>query len=179
MIAESLIRTARINHYKKIRISGNEPTLARSHLIRLLEETSESGLEFILETNGIMIDEEFANALSTFSHLHVRVSLKGTNEEEFHKLTGAQPEFFQHQLNGLKNLKNENIRCHPAVMLSFATKENILNMARRLSAISPDLVSKLEEEYIFLYPHVKKRLRSANLEPLVAFEPDNIPKRLV
>ncbi len=178
-ICDSLVNCARKNHYPRIRISGNEPTLGKDHLLSILETTMETGLRFILETNGILIDHNFAQALGRFRHLHVRVSLKGTDEEEFEILTGAYPKFFQYQLYGLENLTANGIKCHAAVMLSFTTKEKVIKLIERLSKINPQLGNELEEEYVLLYPHVRERLKKAGLEPLVAYEPNQIPKKLV
>jgi uncharacterized Fe-S cluster-containing radical SAM superfamily protein len=46
-----------------------------------------------LETNGILIGEDatYAQELALYPFLHVRVSLKGCTEEEFARLTGADP----------------------------------------------------------------------------------------
>ena len=51
--------------YNQLRISGNEPTIARDHLIRVLELIPKN-LLFILETNGILIgaDETYAQDLA-------------------------------------------------------------------------------------------------------------------
>ncbi len=86
-----------------MRISGNEPTICKEHLIQVLKLIPED-YTFILETNGILIgnDMTYAEELSRFSNLYVRVSLKGTCEEEFSRLTGAQG--FQLQLKALEHL---------------------------------------------------------------------------
>ncbi len=104
-VARRLTGIARKKHLKKMRISGNEPTICREHLIKVLENIDENYL-FILETNGILIgsDESYARELSRFSNLFVRVSLKGACGEEFSRLTGAVPEGFDLQLKALENL---------------------------------------------------------------------------
>ena len=88
-VAERLVSLAKRRRLGQLRISGNEPTICREHLIRVLELIPKDYL-FILETNGILIggDETYAEELSRFPHLHVRVSIKGTCEEEFSSLTG-------------------------------------------------------------------------------------------
>jgi hypothetical protein len=37
----------------------------------------------------------------------------------------------------------------------------------------------IEEEYIFLYPHVVKKLKQKGLKPLLAFSPNNIPQEFI
>lgn len=58
--------------------------LVMEHLVNVLKLIPEDYL-FILETNGILIgnDRTYAEELSAFHNLYVRVSLKGTCEEYF------------------------------------------------------------------------------------------------
>ncbi|MCX8204740.1 MAG: radical SAM protein [Candidatus Nezhaarchaeota archaeon] len=168
--------------YRQLRVSGNEPTLSREHLLGLLRLVEESKrYVFILETNGILIghDPSYAKELSKYSRVHVRVSLKGASPEEFSRLTGALPEGFTLQLKALEALVAHGVPCHPAVMLSFSSKESVEELRSRLRSIDPRLDEELEEEYVFLYPHVADRLRRAGLQPRVAYSPSEIPEELV
>jgi uncharacterized Fe-S cluster-containing radical SAM superfamily protein len=136
---------------------------------------------FILETNGILIghENEYAENLSGFKNLHVRVSLKGTNEDEFSVLTGAKPEFFSMQLKGLGNLVKAGVSCHPSVMTSFSDPGNIRKLGERLAATAPSLKKELEIEELILYPHVKKRLRESGFSYRVSHDPGCVPKELI
>jgi len=165
--------------YSQLRVSGNEPTIGKNHLFELLGLIDQTNYRFILETNGTLINEDFAKKLSEFKCLHVRVSLKGTNEEEFAMLTGAKPEGFGLQLKALKNLFDAGVKCHPAVMLSFSPKENFNKLIDRLREIDKRLAEEVEEEYVFLYPSVTKRLQRANLKPFLAYEPNKIPRKFI
>jgi len=180
-IFEALERCARRRGYRQIRISGNEPTIGRSHLLRVLELVDETNLLFILETNGILIgyDKSYAKDLAKFKRLHVRVSIKGTSSEEFSKLTDAIPGAFELQLKSLENLLDAGVSCHPAVMLSFSGKEGLKRILERLKEIDPILCEEFEEEYVFLYTHVVKRLKTSGITPLIAFSPKNIPEDLI
>ena len=160
--------------YDKIRISGNEPTIGRRHLLEVLDLVESDGeLYFILETNGILIgyDKSYAKDLSKYTKLHVRVSIKGCSEKEFRKLTGAKPEAYKLQLNALKNLLDYNVSFHPAVMVSFCSKDSLRKLIERLAEIDPRLPSVLEPEYVILYPHVVERLRKAGLKPNISYNP--------
>jgi len=177
-----LDRIASRRGYRLLRVSGNEPTIARRHLLRLLELVEEDGkYEFILETNGILLghDRSYARELARFNRVHVRVSLKGASPEEFARLTGARPEAFDLQLKALENLLDAGVRCHPAVMLSFSSKDSVEGLLRRLEEIDPILIEEFEEEYVFLYPHVVERLRKAGLSPRIAYHPNRIPEELI
>jgi len=169
-IYSSLKKCALGHNYDKVRVSGNEPTIGRKHLLKLLEYVdSEALFLFILETNGILIgyDKSYARDLARYEKIHVRVSLKGASEEEFYRLTGAKPSAYQYQLKALENLLDYNVSFHPAIMLSFSTEENLRGLVERLAEIDPRLPSLLEPEYVILYPHVVERLRRTGLKPRI------------
>lgn len=179
----SALKGCALKHgYRQIRISGNEPTIGREHLLKVIELVETDGyLNFILETNGILIgnDKSYAHALSKFDKVHVRVSIKGTSEEEFSLLTGALPEQFNLQLQALKNLLDYGVSCHPAVMLSFSGKEGYNKIREKISEIDVKLADEIEEEYVFMYPHVVKRLMKSGIKPKISYEPNRIPEELI
>lgn len=167
--------------YGQLRVSGNEPTIGRQHLLKLLELVDQTEYSFILETNGILLgyDRAYAAQLSKFDCVHVRVSIKGADECEFSKLTGAAPEGFKLQLRALRNLLDANVSCHPAVMLSFSPENTFKKFLEELGEIDPSLPGEIEKEYVFLYPHVAERLKRAGIKPRVAYTPNRIPRRLI
>ncbi len=174
-VAGRLISIARTKGLRKLRISGNEPTICRGHLIGVLDAVPQDYL-FILETNGILIgsDESYAEELSRFPNVHVRVSLKGASEDEFSLLTGAKPEGYQLQLRALELLAGKRVRVHPACMTSFSTSDKIKALKRRLRAIHHGL-EDFEVEELILYPHVEERLDKVGVRYLTAHRPENIP----
>lgn len=163
-VAMRLASIAKSKRYNQLRISGSEPTICGEHLIRVLELIPKDYL-FILETNGILIgnDEGYAKALSKFPNLYVRVSLKGTCEEEFSMLTGAIPEGFQLQVRALEYLVKHGVKVHPACMISFSPPENICALRKRLKAIKHSF-EDFEVEELILYPSIVKRLKNLKVE---------------
>lgn len=178
-VANRLISIAKKKGLRQLRISGNEPTICREHLIKVLTLIPEAYL-FILETNGILIgnDLSYAEELARFQNLYVRVSLKGSNEEEFARLTGAIPEGFQLQLKALENLMKYGARVHPAYMISFSPSENIKVLRRRLKEIDPKF-EDFEKEELTLYPSVEERLKRLNIGYRTGYRPDNIPREQI
>jgi len=160
-VAQNLVTIARKKGFEQIRISGNEPTLHRSHLLKVLELIPKE-IRFILETNGILIghDPSYAKELSRFPHLYVRVSLKGACPEDFTRLTNAKPEGFEYQFKALEYLLEEGIDCFPAVMANFSSQEEIKKLKQRLKEIRPDFAD-FEEEELILYPFVEENLKEA------------------
>lgn len=162
-VAGRLMNIIRKKKFRRVRISGNEPTLAREHLLKVLELIPKDIL-FILETNGILIgnDRTYADDLAAFGNVHVRVSLKGCNEEEFAALTGADAKGFDLQIMALENLHRAGVSVNPAVMVSFSSRENIRSLRLRLGAIDRSF-GNIEIEELALYGDVEERLRKAHL----------------
>ncbi len=173
--------------YRYIRLSGAEPTLSKQHLLHMLDKLEKMNIKikFILETNGIEIgiDDEFAKQLCKYSKLIVRVSIKGTSPEIFHKITGAKPEYFNVQLRALEKLLEYGMKpgeqVYPAVMLSFSTDEEIERFLEKLREIHPALAENIDPEYVILYPHVVELLKKNALKPRIAYTPDNIPQFMI
>ena len=172
-VAKTLVRMAEKRGLRQLRVSGGEPTIGRRHLLQLLNHLEGRQLLFMLETNGILIgsDPEYAEDLSKHRFLHVRVSLKGCNEDDFAKLTGAKPEGFALQLEALKNLLQASVSCHPAVMMSFSAKESAHQLVERLESISSELAKDLEVEELILYPKVKRKIERQGLKYYTACTP--------
>ncbi|MDI6847032.1 MAG: radical SAM protein [Candidatus Bathyarchaeia archaeon] len=176
-IADSLVALARKRDLKLLRVSGGETTIGKPHLLRLLDNLKGKGYRFVLETNGIPIacDESYAETLSRFHFVHVRVSLKGCSEEEFAMLTGAKPEGFTLQLKALQRLMDAGVSCHPSVMVSFSSRKNLQTLIQRLRQISPRLAEEVEIEELILYPHVVRRMQKHGLKCHRAYMPDKVP----
>ncbi len=68
-----------------VRVSGGEPTICKKHLLELINSIPENKL-FILETNGVLLNEDYIEELSNFKNTYVRVSLKGVDEKIFEQL---------------------------------------------------------------------------------------------
>jgi len=176
-VAVKLISIARSRGYLYARVSGGEPTIARKHLIQLLAELRARGFgknhTFILETNGILIgyDPSYARELAEYRFIHVRVSIKGCTPEIFETITGADKSFFELQIQALKNLLDAGVSVHPAVMVSFCSREDIEYLTERLRDIDERLVHQLEDEVVILYPHVVELLKRRGLRPRIAIDP--------
>ena len=172
-VAKTLVNMANKQSLRQLRVSGGEPTIGKRHLLQLLDHLKDQSLLFILETNGILIgnNKQYAEKLSKYPFLHARVSLKGCNEEEFTMLTDAKPEGFTLQLKAFENLVHAGVECHPAVMTSFSTRENLQSLVERLRGISSRLARKLEVEELILYPKVKRKIEKHHLKYHTAFTP--------
>jgi uncharacterized Fe-S cluster-containing radical SAM superfamily protein len=161
----SLLKLLNKSGMGQLRLSGGEPTIGRDHLLQLLDNFIGKGYRFILETNGILLgyDRSYAEDLSKYDFLHIRVSLKGCNENEFSALTGSESKGFNLQIEALKNLIDAKVSYHPSVMISFSTESSFKEILMRLSMISPGLEKNLEIEELIKYPRVLNRLNKYGL----------------
>jgi len=165
-VFDGLTKTAKKHGYQLISASASEGTLGRNHLFQLLDLVEQSEYVYILETNGMTLghDEEFAEQLSRYQRLHVRVSIKGTNANEFHRLTGARASAYHLPFKALVNLINAGVSCNACVSISFSSQAGIQAVKKRLYNLRPGLLKSLELEKIKLFPKVAKRLAEANLK---------------
>jgi uncharacterized Fe-S cluster-containing radical SAM superfamily protein len=180
-IADSMVALARNRGLTLLRVSGGEPTIGKPHLLRLLDNLKGKGYRFVLETNGLPIacDENYAENLSRFHLVHVRVSLKGCSEEEFAMLAGAKPKGFTLQLKALQYLIDAEVSCHPSVMMSFSPRRSFQSLIQRLGRINPMLAEETEIEELILYPHVVRRIQRHGLKYYTAYTPDRVPSEQI
>ena len=166
-VFNALRKNAQRNGNKLISASASEGTLGRQHLFELLDLVDKSEFIYILETNGMTLgnDPDFALQLSRYKNLHVRVSIKGTNKEEYVRLTGAMSESYNLPYKALEHLISAGVSCNACVMISFSTPENIKKAAQRLASIRPGLLKSLEKEHITLFPKVRQRLANIDMMP--------------
>jgi uncharacterized Fe-S cluster-containing radical SAM superfamily protein len=175
---------AKSKGFTQVRLSGAEPTISRRHLLDLIELFDERGITFILETNGLLIgnDPSYAKDLAAHPNVVVRVSFKGANAEEFHRLTGARAEFFELQFRAIENLVSAGLEpgreVYAAAMIGFSDDNSIRDFVRRLTSIDERLAD-VDWEYVILYRHVEEQLRRLGLRPRRAVTPDNIPVSMV
>ena len=168
-VFNALARSARRHGHKLISASASEGTLGRQHLFELLELVDQSEFVYVLETNGMTLgdDAEFAGQLARFKNLHVRVSIKGTSQAEYAKLTGAIPESYELPYRALRYLIDAGVSCNACLMVSFSEDKDIERAKLRLAAIHPGILKSLELEAITIFPKVAKRLTNAGLIPKV------------
>jgi uncharacterized Fe-S cluster-containing radical SAM superfamily protein len=119
-----------------------------------------------------------ARELAAFPNLYVRVGLKGTNGEEFSRLTGAMPEGFGLQVQALANLFRAGVDVRAAVMVSFSPEANVVAPCERLAATAPPLAD-IEVEELVLYGDVAERLRRAGIGYRTAHAPSHVPPEQV
>jgi len=166
-VFNALAKGAKRYGHNLISASASEGTLGRQHLFELLDLVEESEYVYILETNGMTLgdDKAFAEKLAPYKNLHVRVSIKGTSQEEYHELTDAIPESYELPFKGLKYLIDAGVSCNACVMISFSDAKGIKRVEEKLYGVHPGLLKSLEKEHITPFPKVAQRLAKNGLKP--------------
>lgn len=167
---EELSRAADKHKVSKFRVSGAEPTLGREHLLALLDLVEDSKYKlFILETNGILfgVDKGYAERVSRYEKVHVRVSLKAGTPEAFERKTGAKRDAFESPFKAIEHLLDCDASFHVAAMSAdprIMGAEERRKLIERLIKIDPDLIRNLEEEVVDPYETTLLRLKKAEFE---------------
>jgi uncharacterized Fe-S cluster-containing radical SAM superfamily protein len=166
-VFDGLASNARKHGHSTISASASEGTLGKQHLFQLLDLVEQSEFVYILETNGMTLgaDPDFAQQLASYRNLHVRVSIKGCDEDEFHTLTGAQRGAYTLPFLALEHLIQVGVSCNACVSVSFSTEDSIAQIKQRLMNLHPGILKSLELERIKLFPKVRKRLARYGLYP--------------
>ncbi len=162
-VAERLVKIAHEHDFRAVRISGNEPTLCKQHLLAVIHAVArlDPDLLFMLETNGINLgeDETFVAQLARCRNVHVRLSFKTGTPANFVLITNRPKEWFELQLKAVEHLYAHQVSFHVAIVAEYAHEYLI----QRLRAVSPGIVDTIEYESLRLYPHVRRRMKERGL----------------
>lgn len=164
-VLDGLIANAKKYGNHIISASASEGTLGREHLFELLRLVDQTDYIYVLETNGITLgaDKDYCEALAQFKNLHVRVSIKGCNADEFHVLTGAKKQAYELPFKALKHLIDAKVSTNACVMVSFSDENTMKQIKGRLYTLHPGLLKSIELERIKLFPRVRQRLNKHGL----------------
>lgn len=161
-VADILLKIARGEKFKYVRITGCEPILGENsfeHLISVIDIvlTNNPNITFMLETNGLFLgySQDFIERLK-FSRLSVRVALKGWDEESFQRISGADKKFFNYPLLGLKKMIDSGIDAWPAVMLDIFGRSGVDKLRAKL--LNMGLNCQIETEMLERYPYVMENI---------------------
>jgi MoaA/NifB/PqqE/SkfB family radical SAM enzyme len=138
---------------------GGEVFLYKDFEKIFLEASKNKYLKQIIITNGLLIDEKWANLLSLANHLDLTISIDSIEKKIYEKLRyGAKFEQLLANLNNIKNIRqknNSNITVTMRTTISddnIYTLEQIVNFAIRyninLLILSP-LISENNKQYNF------------------------------
>jgi len=121
--AKTLIKLAKQNQFKTVRLTGGEPFLKPKRLQILLEECSNSFERLVLNTNGLLLNDYFGWLEKYKNNLVLKISLDSIKSKEFANLTTSN-EF---------DKVTKNIRT--ALLLGFRVEINTVLINQSLEGI--------------------------------------------
>ena len=161
-VSGRLLKIARIKRFKYVRITGCEPLLGErslEHLVKVIDRTlkADEHLTFVLETNGLLLgyNPDFIQQLK-MPRLTIRVAIKGWDPESFQKITGADKNYFEYPLIGLKRMREEGLDAWPAVMWDTFRKDGVVKLKTRMRSMGLDC--EIETEELERYPYVMENI---------------------
>jgi uncharacterized Fe-S cluster-containing radical SAM superfamily protein len=162
-VAHRLTQIVHEKRFNAVRISGNEPTLCKDHLLEVIRtvERLDPSLLFILETNGIKLGEDasYVDELAECPNLHVRLSFKTGTPDNFELITNRSKEWFELQLKAVEYLYSKHVSFHVAVVKEYA-HEYLID---RLRDISPRVLEAIEYENLKIYSYIQRRMKERGL----------------
>lgn len=133
-VAEKLIKGVEKHRVGVARICGGEPLLFKGHTLQVAKAFLEHHpyALFVIETNGLFIDEALVESVKVFPRLFLRVSLKAPNRELYADWTGFDG--FDQVLRGIELLAKGRGSGFWVVLLDVncVDPEELLSLRRRL-----------------------------------------------
>lgn len=157
-VADNLLNIAQKKGFKYVRVTGCEPILGEcslEHLVKVIAKITEvkKDLTFILETNGLLLGyyPDFIERLA-IPRLSIRVALKGWDPSSFQEISGANKDYFEYPITGIKKMIEKGLDAWPAVMLDVFGKEGLDKLKAHMHRLG--LNCQIETETLERYPYV-------------------------
>lgn len=119
-------------------LNGGEPLLLKEELYEIIKYICKKNLNFVLTTNGTLLDKKFIKFIARKNILCIRISLDFPKEKE-HNLFRGGKKAFQKTVNNIKKCVKNGIQ---TVLLVSLSKENIakfneiIKLAKKLNITS-------------------------------------------
>lgn len=129
---QKAIQEAKSLGLKSVKLTGGEPTI-HPKFKQIVEMINREKLQIIIETNGILLDENLASFLRQNNVSFISVSMDGANEKSHDWLRGVQGSY-EKALNGILNLVKAGL--YPQMICTLHKKnaseiEDIVSLAEK------------------------------------------------
>ena len=102
-------------------ISGGEPLLLKDNLYKIMDVLDDSGVRFILVTNGMLMDKKMIEKLSKYDYYWIQVSIDGSKPEIHDKIRGVKGSW-KRAINAAKLVSQSGL---PLVISHVIQRDNI------------------------------------------------------
>jgi uncharacterized Fe-S cluster-containing radical SAM superfamily protein len=148
------------NNVKRVRVSGAEPLLNTQHLLPIIRMAVSDGYDYVLDTNGICLTEEFLCSIKPLrDHIYIYMGLKGANPDLFQTFTHAKAQYWYTQIEALRLVVKHGFTLGVNVMANFTPPESLNSLFNILYRVSPVLPVCVDMKYCTFFVHNTKRLK--------------------
>ena len=130
---ECAIREAKFLGLQQVKLTGGEPLL-HPEFLKLVEVVKREELGMVVETNGVLMTKEIAEAIAAVPRRFVSVSLDGVDAATHEWVRGVEG-CYEASLHGIRDLVREGV--HPQIIMSLF-RENV-DQIEALVSLAEDL----------------------------------------
>jgi MoaA/NifB/PqqE/SkfB family radical SAM enzyme len=124
---------------RTLTISGGEPTLYKKRLIAVVQRAREAGVPFVeLQTNAVLIDDEYAKALGEAGLTSAFVSLLSHQAALHDELAGLEGAF-EPCLRGIDALSRAGVKVTLNPVIAFSTQHLVADYVDFVAQRLPDV----------------------------------------
>ena len=161
---EKIKRLALAHNLKRVRVSGCEPLLNPEHLLSVIRMAVSDGYNYVLDTNGLPLTEEFLYSIKPFKQqIYIYMGLKGSTPQLFEELTTAEARFWHRQLEALRLIVKHGFTLGVNLMANLTPPETLPSLFSTLHKISPILPMCADLKYCTFFVHNSRRMKRYGL----------------
>jgi hypothetical protein len=160
-----------LNNLDKVRVSGCEPLINKAHILEVVKLAVTDGFKYVLDTNGLLLDEDFLNALEPYkANIYIYMGLKGANPCLFQKITKADKQYWKLQLEALRLVAKHNFTLGVNLIANFNPSNTLPKLFSTLYKICPVLPMTLDMKKCTFFTHNNRRVVQYGLKRYTSME---------
>ena len=150
---------------KRVRVSGCEPLLNPRHLFPIIRKAVKDGYDYVLDTNGLLLTEEFLLSIKPFrDKIYIYMGLKGSTPELFQEISTAEAKYWSRQIEALRLVVKHGFTLGVNVMANFTPPETLPSLFDTLYDVSPILPICVDMKYCTFFVHNTERIKNYGIQ---------------
>jgi len=156
---------AEIHRLNRIRVSGCEPLINETHLLRVIRHAISDNYDYVLDTNALLLTEDFLSSIKPYKHkIYIYVGLKGSTPQLFQDITTANSPFWYKQLEALRLIVKHGFTLGINLIANLTPPETIIPLFNELYKISPVLPMCVDMKQCTFFIHNTERIKHYGLK---------------
>jgi uncharacterized Fe-S cluster-containing radical SAM superfamily protein len=161
---ELLKNLAKVYNLRRVRVSGCEPLINERHLLRVIRLAMSDGYDYVLDTNGLLLTEDFLASIKPFKHkIYIYIGLKGSTPQLFQDITTADAQFWYKQLEALRLVVKHGFTLGVNLIANVIPSETLEQLRKKLYQISPILPMTVDLKQCTFFIHNTERMKRYGL----------------